>query len=119
VKALSIRRLKGNLPARVNSRAGFVVFGIILAITGTIIALIVIGILWDRAHQAPPPPPLPRELRYADQPLEIRFGALTTHRVGEGEALWVSEAGGGQVAVFETEESNRIIGYTSEAQLRN
>lgn len=98
-------------------RNGFVVFGLLLAIVGTITAAVLIGVFLERAQRGPPPPSVPRELRHAARPLEVRFGALTAARVPQGRPLWVGQAVEGRVVVFENERSNRIIGYVSESDL--
>jgi hypothetical protein len=98
-------------------RGGFVVFGMLLAIVGTLTAAVLIGIALERARRGPPPTPVPRELRYAARPLEVRFGALTAARIPEGGAVWVGAPVDGRVVVFQGEESNRIIGYVLDVDL--
>jgi hypothetical protein len=102
---------------RVAGREGFVVFGIIIGIVATITGAVLLGMLIDRAKQQPPAPPEPREVRYATAPLEIRFGALVAARVAPGQPLWVRGRGDGELLVFESARSNRIIGFVADEDL--
>jgi len=90
---------------------GFVVFGALIMIVGSVVAAVLIGKLVDHSRRPPPGEPLPRVARYAAEPAQVRFGALVTRRHFAGDVIWVWDGGSGEVAVFESAVSNRIVGF--------
>lgn len=110
------KRVPGALPG-ISGDRGFVVFGVLLVLAGIIASAVVLGIIVDRINRPPPPIPVERELRYVTAPLEVRFGALTTRRFDVGEPLWVRIRDDGEVLVFDSKESNLIVGYARAEKL--
>jgi hypothetical protein len=97
---------------------GFIVLGLLIAITGAMIAGVLIGKV-VHASRFPYEVPLgSREMVRVSDSLEIRYGALVTGRVGAGDAVWIRPVGDGLVAVFAGAESSRVIGFVAEAELR-
>jgi hypothetical protein len=117
MRSLAVRSGRSRLGAA-GGTEGFVVFGALLFIVGSITAMVLIGAVMNRRYEPPPADPVPREVRYAAEPLEIRFGAIVTRRLDAGDPLFVRCRGDGEAAVFESAHSNRIIGFTEESRLR-
>jgi hypothetical protein len=97
--------------SRARDSDGFIVFGALIMIVGSIVAAVLIGKLVDHGRRPAPAEPLPRALRYAAEPAQVRFGALVTRRHSAGDAIWVWDGGAGEVVVFESAASNRIVGF--------
>jgi hypothetical protein len=80
-----------------------------------IAVLLLVGVLVGRVvHAGRYPYEVPlgeRELRVAAGPVEVRYGALVTRRVAPDEGVWVRPVDGGMLAVFESRESARVVGF--------
>lgn len=100
-----------------SDRSGIVILGPLIVFVVIFSTMIVIGMIINRADRPPPDPPLPREAMYAAVPVEVRFGGRVTARKEPGELLWVRMRPQGDATVYESEESNVIIGFVPDSVL--
>jgi hypothetical protein len=96
---------------------GFIVLGLLIAITLLMAAGVLIGKVVHASRYPYEVPLGAREMVRVSDPLEIRYGALVTGRVAEGDAVWIRPVGEGRVAVFAGAESSRIVGFVTESDL--
>lgn len=115
----SVRRFSASArrPRSNPASQGFVVLGVLILITGTFTAAVLIGKVVHSGRYRHEVPLGDRELRVAAAALEVRYGALTTRRVGAGEEVWVRTVGNGQVAVFADAGSTKVVGFVEEELL--
>jgi hypothetical protein len=104
-------------PGSRGDTGGFIVLGLLIAITGALVAGVLIGKVVHASRYPYEVPLGVREVIRVSAPLEIRYGALVTGRVAAGEAIWFRSLGDGRVAVFAGAESSRIVGFVTESEL--
>jgi hypothetical protein len=109
--------LKQRPATLLKDQSGIVILGPLIVFVVIFSTMILIGMIINRADQPPADPPLPREIRYAAAPLEVRFGGRITARREPGEELWVRLDEEGEATVYESEESNVIIGFVPDSLL--
>ncbi len=104
--------------ARVRSSSdGFIVLAMLIVIVGMVVTGVLLGKVVHASRYPYEVPLGERELRRTDEAVEVRYGALVTRRVPPGRDLWVRPMGDGRLAVFETGESARVIGFVPETSL--
>jgi hypothetical protein len=105
-------------PAPRRQSGGFIVLGLLIAITGAMVAGVLIGKIVHASRYPYVVPLGSREMVRLSDPLEVRYGALVTARVSAGEVVWIRPVGDGKVAVFAGAESSRVVGFVTESELR-
>jgi hypothetical protein len=97
---------------------GFIVLGLLVTILLLLTAGVMLGkvIQHSRFHHEVRLDE--RELRYAARDLEVRYGALPTARIAARDPVWVRPVGGGEVAVFQARDSQKIVGFAPDSLLR-
>jgi hypothetical protein len=104
--------------ARVRSSSeGFIVLAMLIVIVGMVVTGVLLGKVVHAARYPYEVPLGEREIRRTTATVEVRYGALVTRQVPPDRELWVRPLGDGRLAVFETGESARVIGFVHEAAL--